>query len=150
MADDLGRELGWEDEVKEEGGDFEPFPKGIYDFTVVSMERARFAGSDKTAACNMAKLDLLVKVPGEVDRHVFENLLLNSKFEWKLGQFFISIGQKKPGEPLKPNWNTVPGSTGRAEFYIDTYTNKNGKQVKNNKVDKFLPLEQKSFTAGTF
>lgn len=145
----LGREMAWDDEIEKEGDDFEPLPEGTYDFTVVSMERARFAGSEKTAACNMAKLDLLVKSAEGIERHIYENLLLNSKFEWKLGQFFLCIGQKKENEKLKPNWNAVPGSTGEAEVYIDEYT-KNGKKYKNNKINKFLPPEKKAFTAGKF
>ena len=151
MAEELGREIGWDDEVKEEGGDFEPLPAGTYDFTIASMERGRFPGSEKMAACNKASLDLIVKNAEGKERHVYEDLLLNSKLEWKLSQFFTCIGQKKPGEPLKPNWGTVPGSTGKVELYINEYTSKStGKPGKNNKVDKWLPPEQKTFKAGDF
>lgn len=147
---ELGRELDWNDEIKEEGGEYEPLPAGTYSFTVASMQRGRFPGSEKMAACNKAELDLIVKDENGNERHVFEDLLLNSKLEWKLSQFFTCIGQKKPGEPLKPNWNSVPGATGRVELYINEYTSKAGKSGKNNKVDKWLPPEQKTFKAGEF
>ena len=151
MADDLGRELGWDDEVKEEGGDFEPLPAGTYDFTIASMERGRFPGSEKMVACNKASLDLIVKSAEGKERHVYEDLLLNSKLEWKLSQFFTCIGQKKPGEPLKPNWGIVPGATGKVELYIDEYKNKKTeKMMKINRIDKWLPPEQKTFKAGDF
>ena len=147
---ELGRELDWNDEIKEEGGEYEPLPAGTYNFTVASMQRGRFPGSEKMAACHKAELDLIVKDENGNERHVFEDLLLNSKLEWKLSQFFTCIGQKKSGEPLKPNWNSVPGSSGKAELYINEYTSKAGKAGKNNKVDKWLPPEQKKFTAGNF
>lgn len=148
--EEIGREIGWDDQIENEGQDFEPLPAGEYEFTVASMERRRFAGSARMAACNMANIDLLVKDADGNERHVFDTLYLNSKAEWKLSQFFIGIGQKKKGEALKPNWNTVPGSTGKLELYIDEYKDRDGKPRKNNKVSKYLPYETKKFEAGKF
>jgi len=150
MNEELGKELGWDDQIENEGTDYEPLPDGTYEFTVESMERGRFPGSDKMVACNKAGLKLRVKDEKGNDRYIFEDLMLNSKTEWKLSQFFICIGQKKSGEPLKPNWSAVPGSTGKMEIYINEYTNKAGKKMKNNKVDKFLPPEPKTYQAGKF
>lgn len=39
---DLGKEIGWDDAIENEGTEFEPLPEGTYEFTVVSMERAHF------------------------------------------------------------------------------------------------------------
>lgn len=150
MNEEIGREIGWDDQIENEGQEYDPLPEGIYEFTVASMDRGRFAGSAKMAACNMANIDLLIKDADGNDRHMFDSLYLNSKAEWKLSQFFLCIGQKKKGEPLKPNWNTVPGSTGKLELYIDEYKDKEGKTRKNNKVSKYLPYEPKQFKAGTF
>lgn len=151
MNEEMGREIGWDDQIENEGQDFEPLPDGEYEFTVASMERGRFPGSDRMSACNSASLDLLIKDTDGKEKHVFDTLYLNSKAEWRLSQFFLCIGQKKKGETLKPNWNTVPGSTGRVKVYIDEYTDKKtGKPRRNNKVSEYLPYAPKSFEAGKF
>lgn len=150
MSEELGKELDWEDQIENDGTDFEPIPDGIYEFEVRSMERGRFSGSEKIAACNKAVLDLVVKDEKGDERHIFDDLLLNSKFEWKLSQFFISIGQKKKGEALKPNWNAVPGATGKVKIYINDYKTKEGISKRNNKVEQYLPCEAKQFKAGDF
>ena len=150
MMEDLGRELSWDDQIENEGADFEPLPAGTYEFTVASMERAHFGGSAKMAACNMANLDLLIKDDQGKEHHVFDSLYLNSKAEWRLSQFFLCIGQKKKGEPLRPNWNGVPCSTGKVELTINEYVDKNGYPRKNNRVSRYLEYEPKQFKAGVF
>ena len=147
---DYREEIGWADTIENEGTDFEPLPPGTYHFTVNSMERARFQGSERMSACNMANLDLLITDEDGKEHHVFDSLYLHTKAEWRLSQFFLCIGQKKKGEPLKPNWNAVPCSTGRAEIIINEYTDKNGNPRKNNRVSKYLPAETKQFKAGEF
>ena len=121
---DLGKEIGWDDAIENEGT--EPLPEGTYEFTVASMERAHFGGSEKMAPCNVANLDLLIKDKDGKEHHVFDSLYLNSKAEWRLSQFFLCIGQKKKGEALRPNWNEVPCSTGKVEVMINEYVDKNG------------------------
>ncbi len=150
MNEDKGRELGWNDPIENEGADFEPVPAGTYEFVVCSMDRARFQGSEKMAACNMANLDLVVKDKEGNERHVFDSLYLNSKAEWRLSQFFLCIGQKKKGEPLRPNWNEVIGSSGKVELIVNEYKDKSGNPRRNNRVDKYLPYEPKKFTPGSF
>lgn len=144
------REIGWDEEISEERQDYEPLSPGVYTFKVHSMERARFAGSEKMGPCNMASLDLVVEDAEGKERHVFDSLYLHKKAEWKLSQFFLCIGQKKTGVPLTPNWNEVPCSQGKVELVINSYTDKNGNPKKNNRVSKYLPYEPKKFTAGSF
>lgn len=150
MNEALGRELGWDDQIENDGADFEPLPDGEYDFEVRTMERGRFAGSDKMAACNKATIEYVVKDAEGNEHHVFDDLLLNSKMEWKLCQFFLCIGQRAKGEKLKPRWNEVVGSTGRFRIYLNEYTDKNGKPRRNNKVDEYLAPQPKQFKAGDF
>lgn len=150
MNEALGRELGWDDQIENDGADFEPLPDGEYDFEVRTMERGRFAGSDKMAACNKATIDCVVKDAEGNEHHVFDDLLLNSKMEWKLCQFFLCIGQRAKGEKLKPRWNEVVGSTGRFRIYLNEYTDRNGKPRRNNKVDEYLAPQPKQFKAGVF
>lgn len=151
MAEYLGKELGWDDQIENEGQEFELLPEGTYDYTVESMERGRYAGSDRMAACNCANLTLLIRNPETgKDCRVFDTLYLNSKAEWRLSQFFLSIGQKKKGEPLRPNWAAVPTSSGKVEIEVHEYTDKNGNARKNNQVVKYIPYEPKKFVAGKF
>ena len=149
---DKGKEFGWDDEIQNEGSDFEPLPDGEYDFEIRTMERGRFPGSEKMVACNKATLDFVVRDSEGKEHHVFDDLLLNSKMEWKLCQFFLCIGQRKKGEKLQPRWNEVVGATGRFRIYVNEYADKKtGKPRKNNKMDEYLPPEAvKQFKAGVF
>lgn len=147
---DIGQELGWDDEISKES-EYELLPAGTYDFVVDSMERGRFGGSEKMAPCNMANLRLHVSDPTSgKSGSVFDTLYLNSKAEWRLSQFFTSIGQKKKGEPLRPNWTMVPGSSGKVEI-VDSYKDKTGNQKEGNKVKRYVPKDEpKAFTPGAF
>lgn len=139
------REYAWDDEIVNEGSDFVLLPEGDYDFTISKVERARFNGSDKIPACNMAKVTITVW--GAQDKaEITENLLLHSKMEWKLSQFFLALGLKKHGEPLKMNWNAVTGKTGKCGVYIDTYEKKDGSEGKSNKIKKFYAYDEQVTT----
>lgn len=143
-------ELSWDSEISKES-EFELLPAGTYKFTVQSVERGRFAGSEKMNACPSATMSLKVSGPDGAEGTVQDTLYLNSKAEWKLSQFFTSIGQKKKGETLRMNWNLVPGSSGELELTVNEYTAKDGSQKKNNRVGKYLPKEApKAFVPGSF
>lgn len=143
------RELGWDDEISREGGEFLLLPEGDYNFVVESYERARHPGSDKLPACNKAILHLRVTAPeGEI--HLEHNLFLHQRTEGLLSEFFTSIGLKKPGEPLRMNWNQVPGCTGRLKLGVHTWRTKDGEERKSNQVKKFYPKAASNFTPGKF
>ena len=142
--------LDWNSAITQDD-EFEVLPEGEYNFTVESMERGWFSGSDKMSACPQAILTLSISNETGRSGKVKETLNLHSKMEWKLSQFFTSIGQKKKGEPLVPNWNLVPGSKGRLKLIVNEYTAKgSGEKRTNNKVDRFLPAERKAFVPGQF
>lgn len=143
------RELGWDDEISREGGEFLLLPEGDYNFVVESYERARHPGSDKLPACNKAILHLRVTAPeGEI--HLEHNLFLHQRTESFLSEFFTSIGLKKPGEPLRMNWNQVSGCTGRLKLGVHTWRTKDGEERKSNQVKKFYPKAASNFTPGKF
>lgn len=150
MNEDLGKELNWDSTITSDGNDMEPLPEGIYDFTVRTVERARFEGSERMCPCWIARLDLVTIDKDGIERHIFDSLYLNTKAEWRLGQFFLAVGQKKKGEKTAMNWTSVPGAKVRAEITVNEYTDKNGVKRKNNRVAKYLEPEQKKWTAGTF
>lgn len=138
------RELGWDDEIQKDGGEFIVLPAGDYNFTVTKFERGRFAGSDKMPACNQAKLELTVHSPEQGDVVVFHNLFLHTKTEGLLSNFFAGIGQKKKGEKLKMNWQMVVGSKGRCKLEINKFKGNDGNEKTNNQVKTFYPKDEVS------
>lgn len=135
------QEFGWEDTIENEGGEYVLLPEGDYDFTVSNFERARHGGSEKMPPCNMAKVTVTVWGPSD-KIEITENFFLCNKMEWKLSQFFLSIGLKKHGEPLKMNWTAAQGRTGKCRVYIDNYKNKNGEDRQSNKIKKFYAYDE--------
>lgn len=145
----INQALDWDDEISAEN-EFELLPEGEYKFRIEALERGRFNGSAKMAACPQANLTIAVTKENGKEAKVFDTLYLNTKAEWKLSQFFVAIGQKKKGEPLTMNWGKVPGSTGKLKLVINEYTDKNGNARQNNKIDRYLEPENKAFTPGHF
>ena len=135
------REYGWEDEISDEGSEFVLLPEGDYDFTVSKIERGRHPGSEKLPACNKAIVTLTVW--GQDDCiDITENFMLCNKMEWKLSQFFLSLGMKKHGEPLRMNWTGAVGKKGKCHVYVDNYKNKNGEDRQSNKIKKYYAYDE--------
>lgn len=134
-------ELSWDSVISKES-EFELLPAGNYNFVVTGMERGRFPGSEKMKACPTAVLSLKLTGEDGATGTVTDTLYLSSKAEWRLSQFFTAIGQKKKGEDLRPNWNTVTGSNGKLELSVNEYTKKDGTTGKSNRVGKYLPREE--------
>lgn len=147
MSEELkGRELGWDDEI-EKGADYVLLPEGKYDFTIESFERGRFEGSDKAPACPRAELKVKVETPEGVCL-MNESLLLYDRMQWKLAEFFLSIGAEEVNGKVKMNWNIVPRATGRA--IIEQRADRKDPNKKYNHVKKFLPKAKKEYKAGSF
>lgn len=133
-------EIGWGDQIVADGGEFLLLDEGDYDFTVTAFERGRFPGSAKIPACNKAVLTLTVQTQkGEANAKY--DLILWSSLEWKISEFFRSIGQKKSGEAFVPRWNEVVGAKGRAHFKPRKYL-KNGEERQVNDISKFYDAPQ--------
>lgn len=147
------RELNWDDEILEESS-FTLLPEGDYDFTVKSFKRGRHPGSAKLPACNKAELEITVDDGKGNIGTIFHNLFLHTKCEGILSAFFIAIGQKKHGEPLRMNWNAVIGAKGKCKVAIDKWTGNDGTEKQNNKIVKFYEPsatpQTTNFKAGTF
>lgn len=147
MSEELkGRELGWDDEI-EKGADYVLLPEGEYDFTIESFERGRFEGSDKDPACPRAELKVKVEAP-EGMCLMNESLLLYDRMQWKLAEFFLSIGAEEVNGKVKMNWNIVPRATGRV--IIEQRADRKDPSKKYNHVKKFLPKAKKEYKAGSF
>jgi len=144
------RELGWDDEIVKDSVDFVLLPDGDYSFKVTGFERGRYAGGQKLPPCNMATVHIEIDSP-EGTTTIKHNLYLHTTTEGLLSGFFAAIGQKKKGEPLRMNWNSVIGSTGRCQVYVDNWTTKEGKDAQSNRIKKFYPADEKpAYTPGAF
>lgn len=139
MAEYLDRELSWDDEIERES-DFILLDEGDYDFTVTGFERARHEGSDNLPPCNKAIVAIKIDSP-EGSTTIKHSLFLHSKCEGLLSAFFIGIGQKKHGEKLRMNWNNIIGAKGRCKIVQDKWKNRNGEEMKSNKIKKFYDPE---------
>lgn len=146
----MEREFNWDDIIENDGGEYILLPEGDYDFKVLSFERERHQGSAKLPPCNKAVLNIEVTSP-QGKTTIRHNLFLHSKCEGLLCAFFSSIGQRKRGEKLQMNWNSVTGATGKCKVKIHTWTKDDGSQGQSNEISKFYEKEEKpTFTPGAF
>ena len=134
--DPMSHGFGWDDEIQNDGGPFRVLPEGDYRFTVKRFERARHGGSEKIPACNKAILTIAV-FNGEASGEVQASLFLHSRFEWKLCQFFVAIGQRRHGEAMRMNWGAVPGSGGVCHVGVRKWTGSDGKERESNEITEF-------------
>lgn len=121
---DMGRELDWDDAIENESSGWVLLPEGEYPFEIVSMERGRYQGSAKLPPCKMLTVTAQIDGGTNGSTTIEHRLYLHTKTEGLLSAFFIAIGQKKPGEPLKPDWGAIIGAKGRCVVEINKYTKK--------------------------
>lgn len=133
------RALGWDDEISQES-EFILLEPGTYDFKVTNIEKGYFNGSEKMGPCPQAEITLEIE-----DAKVKTKLFLNSKSEWKLSEFFISIGLKKKGEPLKMQWGKVLGTKGKCEVAHREWSGSTYNEIK-----KFLEPVEQTWAPGKF
>ena len=145
----IDRELGWDDEIEKDNGEFILLPEGDYEFTVESFDRARYQGGAKLPACNMAVLSIRIETP-EGSVVIPHRLYLHTKTEGLISAFFSSIGLKEKGQKVKMNWNAVPGAVGRCKVGIHEWTNDAGEKRQSNDIKRFYPKEQRAYKAGDF
>lgn len=139
--------LSWDGILDKDNPETIILPEGDYNYRVVSMERGRFAGSEKVPACPKASLVLSVTTDAGKEAKVKVELLLHSKVSWKIAAFFRSIGQKKRGEAISMNWNIVQNSVGRAHFKPRNYIASNGEERTVNDVAFFIDYDEKYFSS---
>ena len=145
MAEYMEREVDLDDEIYRVS-DFVLLPEGDYDFTVTGFERARHEGSEKLPPCKKAIVTLTIDAP-EGKASIKHNLFLHQRCEGLLSQFFIGIGLKKHGEPLKMDWTRVAGSAGRCKIGVRSWVDKDGNTRESNEVKKFYDPQVTSQTA---
>ena len=105
---------------------------GDYNFEVLELEKTY-----SSKGSPMAKLTLKVFDDVKKATNVWDNLILQRNCEWKLSQFFRSIGLKKRGERFYFDWSKVEGAKGRCKILKTTYTNAKGEEVEKNEIDRY-------------
>lgn len=148
MAEDIGRELDWDESIELNPATYVLLPEGEYTFTVMNFERQRFPGSAKLPACPKAELTLQVD-SAQGTATIKHNLFLHTKTSGLLSAFFISIGQGKQGDVVRMDWSKAKGATGRAKIGVRTYTKKDGSEGQSNEIVEFLP-PLKAWSGGGF
>ena len=147
MAENMDRELGWDDEI-ENTSQYVDIPDGEYEFIVDHYERSKVgSNSEKYAGKNMAVVYCAIQAPG-AEPVISTNLILHSKFQWKLAQFFRSIRLMKDeeGAKLKMEWNKVPGLRGWCK--VVHKPNYNDATKTHLEIDEFLPPRKQDFSKG--
>lgn len=142
----VSRALSWDDCIENDGGEYTKLEPGTYQFVVTEFKREWYQGGAKIPACNKAVLQLSVDGLSQGKANVRHQLLLHTETEWTIAAFFTAIGQRRKGEKLKPNWDTVDGSTGWAEIGLREYKTDKGEDRTTNEVVKFLESPE-AFTA---
>ena len=154
MADSTNRPLDWGDTIEHDGEAFVLLPAGVYPFRVAKFERGWHDGSSKIPACNKANLTLEVDGGDLGTATIQTSLLLHSKLEWKLCEFFISIGARKSGEALTMRWDTVPGARGLCRVSVHKWKGDDGRERESNRIEGFVAPQgaaaAPAFTPGKF
>lgn len=133
------RTFDWDDEIENEGTEFMNLVNGgTYFFEVTKFERGVFPGSAKIPPCNKAALTLTVKDENGRVAIVNDDIFLCDVTEWRISQFFISIGLKKHGEKTKMRWGEVVGCKGMFKVRHDKWTGKDGVERVSYRVDKYM------------
>ncbi len=144
--------MSWDDEIANDS-EFVLLPEGDYDFMVVDFERKRFEGSAKISPCPQASLAIKLfdrTHPEKGSTTINHNLFLNRKCEGLLCAFFTSIGDRKHGESLRPNWNAVKGKGGRCKVGVREWTSsKDGSTKQSNEILKFYEPKASSASVTT-
>lgn len=142
-----GHELGWDDEIQQESS-WILLPDGDYRFTIEKFDRARHNGSDKIPPCPKAIVSFRVFDTNGNSVLLSENLFLHTSMEWKLSEFFASIGMKQKGEKARMNWSEVYNKTGICHVKIRNYKKKDGSDGQANQIDKLYPTYDQPALAG--
>lgn len=134
----------WTWQIKDDGTEFKPLKPGIYPARISRFEQGEHLGSAKIPPCPKAILTLAVDSGnGSVD--VKTTLLVHRKMEWKLSEFFRSIGRKRHGEPLQMDWSDLVGQKLLVKIGPRSYVGSDGETHVANNVERFLDYNPDAF-----
>lgn len=146
MSEVTDRILDWDSAIEDDGNGFVLLPEGDYEFVVSGFERGQHNGSANIPRCPKAILTLSITSPEGVVQ-LKQDLFLCGKMEWKIAAFFRSLGLKKHGERLVPQWDKVQGEAGHAHVVQREYIGQDGTTKKANNIAYFIdpiPMEKRA------
>lgn len=138
--------LGWDSQIEDvPKEEFQQLENGDYEFVVSSLEQDKWKPDVKfVGGFPYARLKLAIMVNGEQVSTVTTNLTLSVKNQWRIREFFASIGMPvESGKAFAPKWNKVEGKKGMVTLEKDNFKGRNGDEIKSNKVKKFLEPKTK-------
>ena len=113
----MGNVLNMDDTIQQES-QFVDVPEGEYDGRIDHVESGVCQWDGQYNGNPTREVYVNLRMPDGSDAQIRDTFVLNSDFEWKLSQLFLSTGQKKKGEPL-PNLgkalNDLPGMSVRVK-----------------------------------
>ena len=85
----------------EKESEFVDVPEGDYNAVIDHVENGYCQWANEYNGNPMCIVYVNVQLPAGQDAQLRENFVLNTDYEWKLSQLFLSTGQKKKGEPMQ-------------------------------------------------
>lgn len=85
----------------EKESEFVDVPEGDYNAVIDHVENGYCQWANEYNGNPMCTVYVNVQLPAGQDAQLRENFVLNTDYEWKLSQLFLSTGQKKKGEPMQ-------------------------------------------------
>lgn len=138
----MAKALSWDGFITNDGEGFTLLEPGEYEFVVADFERSRTQKTDMPMAV------LTLEVGNEIDERtqITDYLVLQDTLEWKISQFFRSLGLKKHGESVHTDktFEKSVGMSGRCRVVQEEYVNKDGEKRKSNKIKRYLEPERKA------
>lgn len=138
--------LGWDSTIEDvPREEFQQLEDGEYQFVVSALEQDKWKQDVKyVGGFPYARLTLAIMVDGEQVTEVKTNLTLSVKNQWRIREFFASIGVPvESGKAFAPKWNKVEGRKGIVKLEKDEFTGRNGEKIKTNKVKAFIEAKNK-------
>lgn len=137
--------LGWDSNLQASDGEgFSLLPAGTYDYTIVSVERGEFRGSEKMAASPKAIITIECSSAAASGR-LRTNIILNKMLAWKITQLAKSCGVIAPDAPegtsFQMPWLQLEGRRGKCRVSQREYS-ANGEKRTANDVAEWLPAAQ--------
>jgi hypothetical protein len=132
--------IDFDSTIENDGEGFTILPNGDeVEYEIKEIEKGRNADGTKP----MVKIKLVATSTKGLGRtSITDSITMSRKSEWKLCEFFTSMGMRKHGEKLQLNWDLV-GAKGRATVSVDEWVGRDGEKRKSNKIKHYLiPLPE--------
>lgn len=113
---------------------------GVYHYRVASFTRGDYKQGHKNYGAKFVEI-VVTCIDDEGNEATAKTKIPMLKSSaWKFRDLFLSAGfAVEQGKPFHPDWNLLPGSSGRCSVEPYTFTGNDGQQISMNTIKKFLP-----------